>query len=284
MIETERADERDERRSSHGRSAGESYAETLRQIAPGAEVTHCTPTDGDASLVDEAALAGFDGVFLSGSPLHVYEGAAETERLVEQARRVFRAGVPMFGSCAGLQVATYAAGGRVGPMGPRREAGAVRGIVATEAGRVHPLLAGRPESWDAFSIHDDEVTELPPGAIRLAGNDAARVQAAEIRHGEGVFWGVQYHPELSPAEIATALKKAGDDLTEAGMADDGAQVEAVAELIARLSDPADRAAAWALGVTGEAAQQDRRRLELSNFLDHLVRPRAATREGAGTPA
>jgi len=279
MIETERAEERDERRASAGRSAGETYAETIRQLAPDASVDHCKPTDGDDSLLDEAALARFDGVFLSGSPCHVYDGEPETERLLEQARRVFRSGVPMFGSCAGLQIAVCAAGGRVGSMGSRREAGAIRGIVATREGRDHPLLAGRPDSWDALSIHDDEVVELPPGAIRLAGNAAAHIQAAEIRHDGGVCWAVQYHPELSPGEIALALERTADPLVEAGLADDADQVRSVADLLKRLErDPGDRAALWALGLTAEATEQDRRRRELANFLDHLVRPRAANRK------
>lgn len=279
MVETERSEERDERRRSAGRSAGESYAETLRQLAPGAMVDHCTPTDGDDAMVDEAALARFDGVFLSGSPCHVYDEALETARLLEQARRVFRSGVPMFGSCAGLQIAACAAGGQVRPMGDRREAGAIRGIVATREGRDHPLLSGRPDSWDALSIHDDEVVELPPGSTRLAGNAAAHVQAAEIRHADGVCWAVQYHPELSPGEIAIALQRTADSLVEAGVADDADQVRSVAALLTRLErDPNDRAALWSLGLTREAAEQDRRRRELANFLDHLVRPRDAARK------
>jgi len=279
VVETERAEEREERRESAGRSAGESYSETLRQLAPGALVDRCTPTDNDDALLDVKALDDFDGVFLSGSPLHVYDGEPETERVLEQARRVFRAGVPMFGSCAGLQIAACAAGGKVGPMGSRREAGAIRGIVATRDGRDHPLLAGRPDSWDALSIHDDEVVELPPGAIRLAGNASAKVQAAEIRHEAGICWAVQYHPELSPEEIGRALERQADALVDAGIADDAEQVCALAGLLSRLqANSADRAALWALGLTAEVAEQDRRRLELVNFLDALVRPRAANRK------
>ena len=45
---------------------------------------------------------------------------------------------------------------------------------------------------------------LPPGATLLATNAVTAVQAAEIRSGRGTFWGVQYHPEISLAEVAAA--------------------------------------------------------------------------------
>lgn len=285
VVATERASEREQRREAAGRSADETYAATLEQLAPGAEIVRITPADSDDAGLGRNALEEFDGVFLTGSPLHVNDGATETERLLIQARTLMDAGVPVFGSCAGLQVMVAALGGEVGSMGPRREAGAVRGIVATAEGRDHPLLAGRPGSWDALSIHDDEVTALPKGGVRLAGNAAAHVQAVEIRSGDGLFWGVQYHPELAPDEIAIALRGSAEDFVEAGIAEDEDAVEALAAQLDRLhDDPDDAAALWRAGLTSEATHEDRRRLELRNFLDTLVRPRAAGREGTAEPA
>jgi GMP synthase (glutamine-hydrolysing) len=43
---------------------------------------------------------------------------------------------------------------------------------------------------------------LPEGALALAANNVSPVRAAEVRHGRGIFWGVQYHPELSLFEVA----------------------------------------------------------------------------------
>ena len=69
-----------------------------------------------------------------------------------------------------------------------------RKIRLTEEGRAHPMFDGKPEVYSHFVSHDDEVTRLPPDATLLAGNDYSRVQAVEVRHGRGIFWGVQYHP------------------------------------------------------------------------------------------
>jgi GMP synthase (glutamine-hydrolysing) len=185
-------------------------------------------------------------------------------------RAVFASGVPSFGSCAGLQIAVAAAGGRVRKMPERMEAGIARRISATSPGQAHPLLAGRPPSWDAAAIHGDEVAELPPSATLLASNAVTKVQAAEIRHDRGIFWGVQYHPELSLAEIAVALRVQAADVIAAGLADTAGDVEARADDLAALHrDPQSRSLRWRLGVDGELADEASRRREIGNFIDSL---------------
>ena len=270
VAESETPDDRDARRQHAGKSSGESYAATLSQLRPGAEITIVAPADDDARRFEAAELSGFDAVFLTGSPMHVYEDSPEVARQLAFMRRVFASGTPSFGSCAGLQIAVAAAGGTVRKMPARMEAGIARRITATEAGRDHPLLAGRPPAWDAPAIHGDEVETLPDGATLLASNGVTRVQAAEIRFDGGTFWGVQYHPELAPGEIAVALRRQAADLVEAGLADDEASVCLRAnQLDALHREPERRSNLWALGVDREFADEARRRTELSNFLAHL---------------
>ena len=267
VVESETAEEREERREHAGKSSGETYQATLEQLQPGAEIDRIAPADADSPTLSPDRIRDYDAVFVTGSPLHVYEDAPEVHRQIALMQAVFASGVPSFGSCAGLQLATAAAGGRVRPMAERLEAAIARGITSTKAGRDHPLLAGRPISWDAAAIHSDEVAELPERATLLAGNAVTGVQAAEIRHGRGVFWGVQYHPELAPGEIAAAIRRQAASIVEAGLAGSEAEVEARAALLDRIQDdPADRPARWHLGVDDEFAREDRRRVELTNFI------------------
>lgn len=284
VAESETPEERDARREHTGKSSGESYAATLDQMMPGADITRIAPADEDARTYTADELADYDGVFLTGSPLHVYDDTPAVRRQLAFMRAVFASGTPSFGSCAGLQVAVAAAGGKVRKMPDRLEAGIARRIVATPEGRDHPLLAGRTIVWDAPAIHGDEVEELPPGATLLAGNGSTRVQAAEVRHDRGVFWGVQYHPELSLAEIATALRRQKDGLADAGLARDEADVEAQADLLDALdNDPASRPLRWRLGVDDAFADESGRRVELGNFIRALVLPRHAARSAPASP-
>ena len=271
VAESETKDERDARRRSAGKSSGETYAATLSQLRPDADIAIVAPADEDAPTVSMDDMRAFDAVFITGSPLHVYDDTPEVRRQLAFMRQVFASGTPSFGSCAGLQLAVAAAGGTVRKMPRRMEAGLARRITATEDGLRHPLLAGRAPSWDAPAIHGDEVETLPADATLLATNGATAIQAAEVRHAGGVFWGVQYHPELAPGEIAVALRRQASDIVEAGLVDTPADVEERAALLDVLQhEPDSRRALWALGVDREFAQEARRRLELTNFLDHLA--------------
>ncbi|MDZ7280464.1 type 1 glutamine amidotransferase [Sphingomonas sanguinis] len=270
IAQSELPEEREARRRRAGKSSGETYAATLEQMQPGIETTIISPADDAGAALSTDRLAQFDAVFLTGSPMHVYDDSPEVRRQLDFMTQVFAAGTPSFGSCAGLQIAVAAAGGRVREMPERMEAGIARRITPSEAGRSHPLLAGRPPSWDAPAIHGDEVEQLPPGATLLASNAVTTVQAAEIRFDRGVFWGVQYHPELALREIALAIAAQADDLVEAGLADRAEDVEAWSDdLDALYEAPHDRALRWRLGVDGEFAEERLRRREIANFLSNL---------------
>lgn len=258
-----------------GRTPSESYAAVLRALAPGARVEICCPADADPAM--PAPLASYDGVVITGSALNIYDCDAASLRQVEFARSVFAAGTPMFGSCWGLQVATVAAGGTVRPRVDGHEAAFARRITRTEAGRGHPLLEGRPAVFDALAIHTDEVETLPGTGRELAFN-AESLQAAEIRLDGGVFWGVQYHPELTLAEIAAAIRREADDLVQEGFADSRQILEVHADLIEALDRaPERRDLAWRLALDREVTDPDRRRRELRNFIELLVKPTASAR-------
>lgn len=267
VAQSELPEEREKRRERAGKSAGETYKATLEQLQPGARIDIASPADADSRRFRPNEIADYNAVFITGSPMHVYHETAEVDRQLDFMRAVFASGVPSFGSCAGLQVAAAAAGGKVRRMPERMEAGIARRISATQAGRKHPLLAGRPASWDAPAIHGDEVEELPCGGTLLASNGATRIQAAEIKYDKGVFWGVQYHPELALGEIAVALRAQADDLLEVGLANAKEQVLSRANEIEALhKNPTDRALHWSIGIDAEFADERQRRREIVNFL------------------
>jgi GMP synthase (glutamine-hydrolysing) len=281
VAESEPPEARAKRRASVGQSSGETFKTTLQELEPNATYRRITPADADAEVPTVEEIAGYDGVFLTGSPIHLYDNTPEVARELAFMRAVFASATPAFGSCAGLQVATVAAGGRVRAMAPRREAGFARRIIPTEAGRRHPLLHGRPAAFDAPAVHTDEVETLPEGAVHLAGNGTTAVQAAEIRHDGGIFWGVQYHPELSLEEIAAALRRQTDDLIENGLATSPDDIEAHAKLVEALgAEPDRRDLAWRLGLDDQVTNLAYRRTELRNFIDLLVRP-TVSRRGRG---
>jgi GMP synthase (glutamine-hydrolysing) len=263
---------RDRRRDSTGATAGEDFRAILGRIAPRAAIELVQPIDGEA-----ATLGAFDGVLLTGSPLALYRETAETRALVEFTRALFRSGTPAWGSCAGLQAAVVAAGGAVRPSATR-EPGFARRITRAEAGHGHAMLEGRPAAWDAPAIHTDEVERLPEGARLLARNAVTEVQAAEIMWEGGIFWGTQYHPEISLHEVAAALTRQRADLAEHGLLGAPETLAAYTGALEALHENRGRAdLAWRLALDGEVTDDRRRTRELTNFLDALVRPTMAVR-------
>ncbi|MBL6082133.1 gamma-glutamyl-gamma-aminobutyrate hydrolase family protein [Belnapia sp. T18] len=278
VAESETLEQREQRRAQVGCSSGEAYVNTLRSLAPDAVCDLVRPSEEGTRVLDRSTLARYDAIFLTGSPLHVYQDTSEVRRQLAFMRAVFASQTPCFGSCAGLQVAVVAAGGVVRENRRGREVAFARRIVATEAGRTHPLLAGRPTVWDAPAIHTDEVERLPPEAVLLACNGLTMVQAAEIRHAGGVFWGVQYHPELSLREVAAALCRQADDLVMEGLARDVDAVKDHARRIEALGqEPARRDLAWQLGLDEQVTNPSLRQIELRNFIEFLVVPTMAAR-------
>lgn len=262
-----------------GRTSAEAYASILGQIAPDARCTLLNPADGEATLPLGADLKGFDGVVVTGSTLHVTDDTIAVTRQIDLLRACLSAGLPVFGSCWGVQLAAVLAGGKAGrnPRGP--EYGFSRDLAPTQAGRGHPLLAGRPGRFDAPAMHLDAVIEPPAGAQVLAGNSLLDVQAIEIGYGAGLFWGTQYHPELNLDDLAAMLRLSTDEVIEAGICADAEAVENYADDLSALSrGPAEHPDLIERHRLGpEVIEDDRRRREIANFLDRLVRPRAEAR-------
>ena len=172
-----------------GYDSGTGYAQVLRRIDPTLGIDIVLAADAPPEFPPGVGLESYDGVTMTGSALNIYNGGAPVTRQVELAKAVFAAGVPFFGSCWGLQVAVTAAGGEVRANPRGREFGFGRRILLTESGREHRLFAGKPFTFEAPTVHRDEIASLPPGAKILANNDYG-VQAASFSHGRGTFWGV----------------------------------------------------------------------------------------------
>src|ERR1700682_1386799 len=153
VVEGNAAEGRERQIAAGGMAASEGYARLLSELWPGATVDVCFPADPGANLPDGAGLESYDGVAITGSALHIYNGGPAIKPQIELARSVYRSKTPMFGSCWGLQVATVAAGGTVHRNPRGREIGFARRIRVTETGFKHPLYEKKPPVFVALNLH-----------------------------------------------------------------------------------------------------------------------------------
>ena len=272
IVDSEPESAREKKRALDHAPSAESFGQTVLTILPGAFIERVDPTT--AKQGPSGGLSSYNAVFLSGSPIHFYENTAEVQQVIDFMRAVFISQVPAFGSCAGLQIATVAAGGRVGPKTSRHEAGIARLIYQTPQGLVHPLLSGRSPSFDAPAVHSDEVKELPASAVVLARSKETKVQAAEIRFEGGLFWGVQYHPEISLHEVANALLNERQELIDGGFIQARPELNRYVESLNELDRNPNRLdLAWQLGLSAEILDPWQRSIEIRNFIDMALQRR-----------
>ncbi|PSC06947.1 glutamine amidotransferase [Alsobacter soli] len=278
VVEGNTRDARLAHRDSFGLTPSESYAAVLQSLEPQAVCDIAFPADEGANLPDGAGLESYDAVVLTGSHLNAYNVEPAVARQIAFARAAYASGTPFFGSCWGVQIGALAAGGDVRANPSGREIGFARRLAATDAGRSHPLLAGRPAAWDAPAVHLDAVTTLPDDVTVLASNALTPVQAAEIRHAGGTFWGVQYHPEFSLAELAAILRRYGRSMLAEGFFRTEAEHARYVDELEQLDRAPGRAdLAWRHGLDAEVLDPERRLTEIRNFLDHRVKPERSRR-------
>ena len=208
---------------------------------------------------------------ITGSALNIYSREASVERQIDLAKAVFAAGVPCFGSCWGLQVGVTAAGGSVVRNPRGREFGFARRITLTTPGprsRHVPGQARGVRSRDRARGHGRE-----PAARRHAAGAQRHGPAGRgdpLKNG-GSFWGVQYHPEYSCAEIAAMARRYAEVLIRDGLVKDQAELDALAaDLVALDANPTMRGSPGASAWARRSPIRGIKLAELRNWLDEQV--------------
>ncbi len=234
-----------------GRDAAAAFRRCLDVVAPQVELRCVAPY---AAALSEDDFADIDGVIFTGSGVAWNTAAVEAAPQRAAMETVFKTGLPVWGSCNGMQLAAVVLGGAVGASPVGFEVGLARDIQVTDAGATHAMLAGRQNGFAVPCVHRDEVQRLPEGAVLLAGNDHSPVQAMAYEQNGVTFWGAQYHPELSPADVAGFVIGDGLWQSQRAQAEDLRLAETNAESAARV------------GTTVAALQPERRAGELVNWI------------------
>ena len=222
-----------------GNSYVASFVTAFMAIDPGLRVSGLNPY---LHTVTASDFDGVDGIVFTGSAVDWNTADPRGQVQVDAMREAFKTGLPIWGSCNGFQLMGTVLGGEVGDSPNGFEGGLAKNLQLTEAGKTHPMMKGRKNGDGVPCVHRDEIQKLPEGAVLLAGNAHSPVQAAVYEKDGSDFWGVQYHPELTPAFIAASLTRKDAD----GFA------ETIAEMNEQTTNPSNDFT-----------------LELRNWLDHV---------------
>ncbi|MEU5677045.1 membrane dipeptidase [Streptomyces rochei] len=174
----------------------------------GLSVTETDGVDAPDSPEGYDAVILLGGGFLPDDDIH-HPWLPRERRL---ARRAVQDETPLLGICLGGQLLAAAHAGTVkGDFGtPERGSCSVTLLPDAADDR---LLRGLHASFPVIQNHRDQITDLPEGAVHLAGSEACPVQAFRLG---AQAWGLQFHPEAGADRLArwdeAALTEEGLDL------------------------------------------------------------------------
>jgi GMP synthase-like glutamine amidotransferase len=146
--------------------------------------------------------AGFSHMILTGSESSIVEREPWADAEAAMVRQAVAAGTVVLGSCWGHQLLAFALAGEAHV---RRAARPEIGWIPIRLDKSSDLLGPEGATPFTFSIHYDEVCDLPPEFEVLASTDACPIEA--FRFGSKPVWGLQCHPEI---DIPTGLKNLRD--------------------------------------------------------------------------
>lgn len=205
------------------------FRELIYFLEPSAIVDVVFPADDNKELPSSGDLKKYDGLLWTGSALSVLDVAPSVTRQFNFAEDVFKSGIPFYGSCWALQLATVVSGGKVAPGKNGLEFGIAEEIKITQEGKKSPYFINRTNNYKALSIHFDEIVELPENAVILASNEHSKVQAMTINYKNSLFFGLQYHPEFRPHDMSLIASFLAEPLVRKGTFSSHEEVEKISK-------------------------------------------------------
>ena len=153
------------------------------------------------------SLGDFQAIVWTGSLLNIYDLGPAIDRQIDLAKELFAKKNKIFGSCWGLQVLNTAAGGSVRKNPKGLEAVIANKITLNKNGINHLMYKNKPNQFDSFCWHYDEVDEVATNAVILSSNNKSSIQSLSFQRKESEVWAVQYHPEFDAKWISGLMKQ-----------------------------------------------------------------------------
>jgi len=136
-------------------------------------------------------LEDFDKVIISGSFMAAYSDFEWKQQLRDIIDKLIEENIPTYAICFGAQFVAMHLGAKV-HLNPRGIEFGVIKINLTEAGKNHPILKDYQLGQELHASHRDVIEDVPEGAVLLAYNEMAPVQAFQYKN----IFATQFHTDF----------------------------------------------------------------------------------------
>jgi len=140
-----------------------------------------------------------DSYMTTGSPYSVYDDLPWIHALLQFIQQLNTRRKKFLGICFGHQAIAKTLGGMV----EKSARGWGLGILSNEVIKAQPWMQPRLDYLKLVANHQDQVTRLPLGAVRLAGSDFCPNYLVQYQDH---FLGLQGHPEWPKAYLAAVIE------------------------------------------------------------------------------
>ncbi|GAA1055774.1 glutamine amidotransferase [Agromyces luteolus] len=163
----------------------------------------------EAERMPQLDLDALSGIFVGGGPFNASDPAERKSAVQHRVEAEFATlldevvarDFPFLGACYGVGT-VGAHQGAVIDATYAEKIGVVP-VTLTDAGAADPLMAGLPETFNAFVGHKEAISVLPPSATLLGSSPTCPVQV--FRVGSNVY-ATQFHPELDLEGIQVRIR------------------------------------------------------------------------------
>lgn len=153
----------------------------------------------EAGPMPRLDLDALSGIFVGGGPFNASDPPERKSTVQHRVEAEFAAlldevvarDFPFLGACYGIGTLGAHLGAPI-DHGYAEKIGVVP-VTLTEAGAADPLLAGLPQTFNAFVGHKEAIRTLPPAATLLGSSPTCPVQVFRVRSN---VYATQFHPEL----------------------------------------------------------------------------------------
>ena len=147
------------------KAAGKKVSDNLKGLilnfepSTNVEIIHPGNLDENSRALDK--IKTYDGIAFTGGAMRLNDMSDEIKKHISFAKNCLENGKKILAICWGLQVCSFAAGGKVNKGKKGAHMGIAQNVKINDIGIKHPLYHNKFNNFNTPAFNFDEVSEIP---------------------------------------------------------------------------------------------------------------------------